>query len=204
MSDAQFAPMLPPTYHPARGVPPGPALGPHVGGRTEDQHSTDGECDERCTMHEYPRRSVGHRSPDFFITGVDGESQFVAPRRHTMPSAQAAVKRGVGAGVRQSANLRGRPGTFFAPHSPRVSQRWTQSANSFGNWRARQDSNLRPSATKTRQRGRAVCVREGERCLDRLPSPAPVTVRRSRHSSEESCARSRPAPTPRASGRRAG
>ena len=35
-------------------------------------------------------------------------------------------------------------------------------------------------------------------------SPVPVTVRRSRRSSEESCARSPPGPTPRAPGRRAG
>ena len=37
-----------------------------------------------------------------------------APRRHTMPSAQAVVKRGGALGVLQSANLWGRPVTLFA------------------------------------------------------------------------------------------
>ena len=111
--------------------------------------------------------------------------------------------------------------TFFDKASPSIVLR-SEMREFFRTWRARQDSNLRPSATKTRQRGRAVCVHERrvqshpaaetaatarmtrERCLDRLPSPAPVTVRRGRRSSEESGARSRPAPTPRAPGRRAG
>ena len=51
-------------------------------------------------------------------------------------------------GVLQSANLRRRPVTLFASHSPRESRRWAQSASSLGKWRARQDSNLRPSAEK--------------------------------------------------------
>ena len=69
-----------------------------------------------------------------------------APRRHTMPSAQAAGKRGGGAGrtsVSQSSGLTG--------HSVRRAfaegvQTWAQSAFFLGKWRARQDSNLRPPA----------------------------------------------------------
>ena len=72
---------------------PGPALGPHVGGRTEDQHSTDGECDERCTTHEYPRRSVGHRSPDSSPPEWMDSPHSWLHDVTTMPSAQAAVKR---------------------------------------------------------------------------------------------------------------
>ena len=39
--------------------------------------------------------------------------------------------------------------SLFSPvPSPPVPRQWAQSANSLGNWRARQDSNLRPSAEK--------------------------------------------------------
>ena len=39
--------------------------------------------------------------------------------------------------------------SLFSPApSPLVPRQWAQSANSLGNWRARQDSNLRPSAEK--------------------------------------------------------
>ena len=90
MSDAQFAPMPPPTYHPARGVPPAPALGPHVGGRTEDQHSTDGECDKRCTTHEYPR-------PTGLLTQclLDGEAYALGTAGNPSSRITASMTRGV-------------------------------------------------------------------------------------------------------------
>ena len=46
-----------------------------------------------------------------------------APRRHTMPSAQAAVKRGVALGRTSVSQSLGRPVTLFAAHSPRDAER---------------------------------------------------------------------------------
>ncbi len=64
-----------------------------------------------------------------------------APRRHTMPSAQAVGKRAGGArrtSVSQSSSLTGH---FCSPGpSPLVPRQWAQSANSLGKWHARQDS----------------------------------------------------------------
>ena len=74
-----------------------------------------------------------------------------ASRRHTMPSAQAAVKRGGGAGrTSVSQSLRPDRSLVFAAHSPMGARTWAQSANFLGKWRARQDSNLRPSALEGR------------------------------------------------------
>jgi len=49
-------------------------------------------------------------------------------------------------GVRQSANLRGRPVVWGLGHVAGFGESWADLANSLGKWRARQDSNLRPSA----------------------------------------------------------
>ena len=68
------------------------------------------------------------------------------PRRHTMPSAPAVVKRGWGWPY-FSQPICGDDRSLFSPApSPLVPRQWAQSANSLGKWRARQDSNLRPSA----------------------------------------------------------
>ena len=70
-----------------------------------------------------------------------------APRRHTMPSAQAVVKRGGWRSAYFSQPILEGDRSLFSPvPSPTVPRQWAQSANSLGKWRARQDSNLRPSA----------------------------------------------------------
>ena len=66
-----------------------------------------------------------------------------APRRHTMPSAPAAGKCGIGAGWAYFSQpiLEGYRSLFSPAPSPLVPRQWAQSANSLGKWHARQDSN---------------------------------------------------------------
>ena len=69
-----------------------------------------------------------------------------APRRHTMPSAPAVVKRGWGWPY-FSQPICGDDRSLCSPApSPLAARQRPESPNSLGNWRARQDSNLRPSA----------------------------------------------------------
>ena len=62
---------------------------------------------------------------------------------------QAVVKRGGWRSAYFSQPILEGDRSLFSPvPSPPVPRQWAQSANSLGKWRARQDSNLRPSASK--------------------------------------------------------
>ena len=103
-------------------------------GTAESRAALESFADRRAPPATGPARSGMHAA-------------YGAPRRHTMPSAQAVGKRGGGAGrtsVSQSSSLTGH---FVRLHLRLwLPRQWAQSANSLGKWHARQDSNLRPSA----------------------------------------------------------